>query len=127
MAHATLDLEPLHATFGARVRGIRLASLDEASFDSLYEAWLEYALLVFDDQFLTRAEQVTLAHRFGELKFDIAPLSNVRSDGSVRADDDSDDVIKVLKGSLFRIDLAGGTKTFNSLNSYGVVRGVSFH
>ncbi|MFP6624619.1 MAG: TauD/TfdA family dioxygenase, partial [Myxococcota bacterium] len=32
--------------------------------------------------------------------FDLAPLSNVRQDGSLRPDDESDDVIKILKGNM---------------------------
>src|SRR5690606_28369882 len=34
------------------------------------------------------------------LEFDLAPLSNVRADGSLRPDDGSDDVMKVLKGNM---------------------------
>jgi alpha-ketoglutarate-dependent taurine dioxygenase len=93
-------VEPLEATFGAVVTGLKLAQLDDAAFAQLYETWLEYALLVFPAQYLTNDEQVTFAKRFGELEFDLAPISNVRSNGSVRVDDDSDDVLKVLKGNM---------------------------
>ena len=94
------DIEPLEATFGAVVTGIRLAEIDDAAFDQLYAAWLEYALLVFPDQNLSNEEQVRFATRFGELEFDLAPISNVRKDGSVRRDDNSDDVVLVLKGNM---------------------------
>lgn len=94
------DLEPLPATFGAVVTGLKLAELPDEAFAALYETWLEYALLIFPGQHLTKEEQVAFARRFGALEFDIAPISNVRADGSVRADDDSDDVIKVLKGNM---------------------------
>lgn len=93
-------IEPLDATFGATVTGLKLATLDDASFAQLHEAWLEYALLVFPGQHLGREEQVAFAKRFGELEFPLAPLSNVRGDGTVRPDDESDDVIKVLKGNM---------------------------
>src|SRR5262249_27339769 len=69
-------------------------------FAALYAAWLEHALLIFPDQHLTREEQIAFARRFGALEFEIAPISNVRSDGSVRPDDASDDVIKVLRGNM---------------------------
>jgi alpha-ketoglutarate-dependent taurine dioxygenase len=97
---AGFDVAPLDATFGARVTGVRLADISEADFRALYETWLDYALLIFPDQHLARAEQIAFARRFGELEFEIAPLSNVRSDGSLRPDDGTDDVIKVLRGNM---------------------------
>jgi alpha-ketoglutarate-dependent taurine dioxygenase len=100
MASNQLSFEPLDATFGARVSGVHLASIDDDTFDDLYAAWLEYALLVFSDQFMTRAEQIVFAKRFGPLEFEIAALSNVRKDGSLRPDDGTDDVVKVLRGNM---------------------------
>lgn len=95
------DLAPLEgATFGATVTGLKLAGLSERDFAALYAAWLDYALLIFPGQHLTRDEQVAFARRFGALEFDLAPLSNVRADGSIRPDDGEDDVVKVLKGNM---------------------------
>ena len=96
----SFGVEPLEATFGAVVTGLRLAQLDDDSFARLYDTWLEYALLVFPAQHLTNEEQVAFAKRFGDLEFDLAPLSNVREDGTVRVEDDDDDVLKVLKGNM---------------------------
>ena len=93
-------VEPLEATFGAVVTGLRLAELDEAAFAALYRTWLDHALLIFPGQHLARDEQVAFARRFGALEFDIAPISNVRADGSVRPDDGEDDVVKILKGNM---------------------------
>lgn len=93
-------VEPLQATFGAVVTDLALAHLDEPTFQALYQVWLERALLIFPEQHLSKSEQVAFARRFGALEFDLAPLSNVRSDGSLRPDDDSDDVMKVLKGNM---------------------------
>lgn len=92
-------VEPLPATFGATVTGLKLAALDEASFRDLYRTWLEYGLLILPGQHLTRDEQVAFARRFGPLEIEITPISNVRADGSVRPED-GDDVIKVLKGNM---------------------------
>lgn len=97
---AHFRLEPLDATFGAVVTGIDLAGIDDDTFGELYQAWLEYALLIFPEQFLSNDDQVAFARRFGNMEFDIAPLSNVRKDGSLRPDDGSDDVVKVLKGNM---------------------------
>lgn len=99
-ADLPFDVEPLPASFGAVVTGLTLRNLGEDVFRRLYRVWLDYALLIFPGQHLTRDEQVAFARRFGALEFDIAPISNVRSDGTVRPADDSDDVIKVLKGNM---------------------------
>lgn len=95
----TFDVEPLPATFGATVTGLKLAALDEAGFAALYATWLEYGLLIFPGQHLSRDEQVAFARRFGDLEIEITPISNVRADGTVRPED-GDDVIKVLKGNM---------------------------
>ncbi|THD80988.1 MAG: TauD/TfdA family dioxygenase [Phenylobacterium sp.] len=99
-ADAPFVVKPLPASFGAVVTGLALADLDEAAFAALYRTWLDYALLIFPGQHLDRDQQIAFARRFGPLEFDIAPISNVRSDGSVRPDDDADDVVKVLKGNM---------------------------
>lgn len=95
-----LTIKPLEATFGAAVTGVRLADLDDAGFAEIHRLWLEYALLVFPAQHLTNDEQTQFAKRFGELEFDLAALSNVRPDGSVRPDDGTDSVVKVLRGNM---------------------------
>jgi alpha-ketoglutarate-dependent taurine dioxygenase len=95
-----LEIQPLQASFGAVVRGVRLADLDLQTWDALYAAWLDYALLVFPGQHLDRIQQIAFASHFGPLEFKIAPISNVRADGTVRSEADDDDVIKVLKGNM---------------------------
>ncbi|MEZ5557646.1 MAG: TauD/TfdA family dioxygenase [Pseudomonadales bacterium] len=97
---ASFTVEPLNATFGATVTGLNLADLDDDTFDELYRVWLDYALLIFPEQHLSNDEQTEFAQRFGELEFALAPISNVRRDGSVRADEDTDDVVQVLKGNM---------------------------
>ena len=94
------DIEPLDATFGAVVTGVKLVDLDEAGWRDLKAAWLDYALLVFPDQHLKRDQQIAFAKRFGPLEFEMAAISNVRSDGSLRVEKDNDDVMKILKGNM---------------------------
>ena len=96
----TLDLEPLDATFGAVVRGVKLASIDEPTWHALHAAWLQYALLIFPEQHLQRDQQIAFAKRFGPLEFDMAAISNVRANGTLRREADNDDVVKVLKGNM---------------------------
>ena len=93
------DIEPLDATFGAVVTGLKLAALDDAAWHELYSEWLKYALLIFPGQNLSRDEQVAFAERFGPLEFKLAALSNVKADGTLIVDPDND-VLKILKGNM---------------------------
>jgi alpha-ketoglutarate-dependent taurine dioxygenase len=93
-------VEPLDATFGAVVTGLAISKIDDADFAELHALWLECALLIFPDQFLSNQDQIAFARRFGAPELELAPLSNVRKDGSLRIDDDSDDVMKILKGNM---------------------------
>jgi alpha-ketoglutarate-dependent taurine dioxygenase len=93
------DIEPLDATFGAVVRGVKLATLGDTTWLDLHAAWLHYALLIFPDQYLSRDEQIAFAKRFGPLEFDLAALSNVKADGTLIVDPDND-ILKVLKGNM---------------------------
>jgi alpha-ketoglutarate-dependent taurine dioxygenase len=97
----SLRIEPIDATFGAFVTGVRLTDLDEPTWQAIREAWLRYALLVFPGQHLSRDEQVAFARRFGDIELiggqEIMALSNVKEDGSLRGDDD---MVKVLKGNM---------------------------
>ena len=100
MAHS-LRIEPLAGTtFGATVTGVKVAALDDTAFRDLYAAWLEYALLIFPGQHLKRAEQIAFAKRFGPLEFEMAALSNVKADGSLRLEADNDDMMKILTGNM---------------------------
>src|SRR5579872_315121 len=100
MTALPFEVEPLDASFGAVVTGLQLAALDDDAFAALYRTWLDHALLIFPGQHLTTAQQVAFARRFGPMEFDLAPISNVRADGSIRPDDGDDDVIKVLRGNM---------------------------
>ncbi len=94
------------ASFGATVTGLRLADLDDAGFAALHAAWLQHALLIFPGQFLTNAEQITFARRFGPIERigggDIVAISNVKADGTVRQHSPAewDDMMKVIVGNM---------------------------
>jgi alpha-ketoglutarate-dependent taurine dioxygenase len=98
MADATFDLEPLDATFGAIVRGVELRALDDDTWEALHATWLDYALLIFPGQFLTRDEQNGFAERFGDIEFYATPISNIDKDGNVHSEA-GDDVVKSLRGN----------------------------
>lgn len=98
MGARTLDIEPIDATFGATVRGVELRTIDDATFTALREAWLEFALLVFPGQFLSRDEQNDFARRFGDLEFEATAISNMTKTGEAISDT-SHDVVKSLRGN----------------------------
>jgi alpha-ketoglutarate-dependent taurine dioxygenase len=91
------EVTPLAPGFGARITGVRLATIGDAAFAALYRTWLDHGLLIFPGQFLTKDQQVAVAARFGPLEFTIIPISNVRDDGGLRAADDA--WVRVLKGN----------------------------
>ena len=91
-------VQPLDATFGAIVTDLKLATLDDPTWRDLHATWLQYALLIFPDQFLKRDEQIAFAKRFGTLEFEMAAISNVKTDGTLI--DDNSDLMKVLKGNM---------------------------
>lgn len=95
-----LIVEPLDATFGAVISGFRIAEIEDDTWRRLYELWLEYALLIFPDQHLTRDQQIAFAKLFGPLEFEMAAISNVKEDGTLRLEKDNDDRIKILKGNM---------------------------
>jgi taurine dioxygenase len=57
---------------GAEVQNIDLRELDDASFLSIHQAWLDHLVLLFRAQYLTDAELIAFSRRFGDL--DLAPI-----------------------------------------------------
>ena len=98
MAALKLDIEGIDATFGAVLRGVELRTLDSSTWGYLRELWIEYALLIFPGQFLTREEQDAFALGFGDLEFSAAPITNFDKNGKIFSADD-DDVVKSLRGN----------------------------
>ncbi|MDP1752634.1 MAG: TauD/TfdA family dioxygenase [Reyranella sp.] len=97
----TLSIEPLaDTTFGAVVTGLKLSVLDDAQWRDLHDAWLRHALLIFPGQHLAREAQIAFAKRFGTLEFEMAAISNVKPDGTLRIEKDNDDMMKILKGNM---------------------------
>jgi alpha-ketoglutarate-dependent taurine dioxygenase len=97
---SAFDIKPLDATFGAVVTGLKLATLDDATWRDLHATWLEYALLIFPDQHLSRDQQIAFARRFGPLEFEMAAISNVKPDGSLINESENSDVVKILVGNM---------------------------
>ena len=95
------DIRPVDGiTFGAVVTGVKLTSIGDDALADLRKAWVDYGLLVFPGQFLSNEQQIAFARRLGPLEFEIAALSNVKPDGTLRREEDNDDRMKVLKGNM---------------------------
>lgn len=70
LRHGDIEVLPQTALIGAELRNVSLAeaSRDPALFAQLKELLLQYKVLFFRDQNMTRAEHVALAERFGPLE-----------------------------------------------------------
>ena len=77
-------------TFGSVVTEIDLETLNNEEWDELYELWIERALLIFPEAFLSPEGQDEFAKRFGDLEFPRAALSNIGKDGKVHHEDDDE-------------------------------------
>ena len=62
-------ISPSDATCGAIVTGVRIASLDDETWPVIWEAFLEYGVLIFPQQHPTVAQQSAFAERFGEIEY----------------------------------------------------------
>ena len=90
-----MEIVASDASLGAVVRGVDLVQLDAAAFQTIQDAWHEYAVLVFEGQSLTGDEHLAFSRRFGRLERGLVKsstrllghLSNTRRDGTVVAAD----------------------------------------
>ena len=90
-----VDVEPLDAPLGARLRGLDPAAISPAHRELLGTALFDHGLLLVRDEDLTPAELVALGRAFGELEIlpepekrhpdhpEIFDLTNVRPDGQI--------------------------------------------
>jgi alpha-ketoglutarate-dependent 2,4-dichlorophenoxyacetate dioxygenase len=99
-AHPVRDwpfaVKPLHPAIGCEITGITLAeAVSPAMFAKVYEAFLDYELILFRDVDLPPATQVAFARNFGEVQIhvlsqtygykdhpEIYTLSNLDQDGN---------------------------------------------
>lgn len=63
-----MEISPICANFGARVRGLNLAKITDDDFDRIYAAWLTYGVLCFDNQAIDKDTLQSFSQRFGPLE-----------------------------------------------------------
>lgn len=88
----SIEVVPLTATIGAELRDVSLAraSRDDALFAEITDLLLQYKVLFFRDQDITRGEHVALAERFGPLEDHPVAGSDPEHPGLVRIYKDLD-------------------------------------
>jgi taurine dioxygenase len=63
-----ISLRPLSHSLGAEVQGVNVGgALSNAEFDRIHQAFLDYGILLFRDQKITREQHIAFSRRFGEL------------------------------------------------------------
>ncbi len=97
-----LQIEPMQATLGAIVTGLRLVDMDRATFEALEDAFHAYALLVLPGQALGAEEQVAFARRFGEIEHlfgdkGYVAITNQRRDGSLMGE--GEPPMEIMRGN----------------------------
>lgn len=76
----SLAVRPLSPRLGAEILGVKLANgVDDALFDAIYEAFLQYQVLLFGAQELPPGRQVEFARRFGEVQIHV--MNQYHADG----------------------------------------------
>lgn len=85
-----VTVTPVDATLGAIVTEVDLANLDDTTWRELYDAFLQYGVLIFPGQHLDEEAQGAFARRFGETEKlspkqtgPNVPISNQKPDGTV--------------------------------------------
>jgi taurine dioxygenase len=68
MGYHTIDITTLTPHIGAEISGVDLSRpLSNEQFSEVYQAWLDWKVLVFRDQHLDREQHKAFARRFGRL------------------------------------------------------------
>jgi alpha-ketoglutarate-dependent 2,4-dichlorophenoxyacetate dioxygenase len=64
-----MNIDPVHAEFGARISGVDLAvPLEQNTFNQIDDAINRYSLLLFENQQMNDAAHLDFTRRFGELE-----------------------------------------------------------
>ncbi len=68
-----MQIQPILGRFGADISGVDLATISDADFETIYQAWLDYGVLRFHGQMLDAASLESFSKRFGPLEEVPAP------------------------------------------------------
>lgn len=76
----TLDLRPLHPSFGVEVVGVDVRRVDDQTFAEIVAAFDRHSLLLFRGPILNDAEQIAFSERFGPLEKTIRNIAKQSRD-----------------------------------------------
>jgi len=99
-----ITVTPTGATLGAVITNVSLANLDDATWNEIHAAFLQYGVLIFPGQHLDSEAQGRFAHRFGNLEqmspkgeTPTFPVANLKPDGTLAVE--TDEQYRILKGN----------------------------
>jgi taurine dioxygenase len=61
-----LDIRPMTGALGCEIYGVDLNQLSDETFRQIYQAWLDYSVIVFHDQALSQEQFAAFGQRFGK-------------------------------------------------------------
>ncbi|MCC5795192.1 MAG: TauD/TfdA family dioxygenase [Chromatiales bacterium] len=64
----TLDIRPLTGALGCEIHGVDVAHLSDSEYAAVYQAFLDYSVVVFRDQELDEASFAAFGQRFARLE-----------------------------------------------------------
>ena len=68
MTNQVIDVQPVAGALGAEIHGVDLSkTLDNSTFNDIYQAWLDHLVIFFRDQELTVDQHYAFAKRFKKL------------------------------------------------------------
>jgi taurine dioxygenase len=68
MSNQAIDVQPVAGALGAEIHGVDLSkTLDNSTFNDIYQAWLDHLVIFFRDQELTVDQHYEFAKRFKKL------------------------------------------------------------
>jgi len=68
MSYQSIDVQPVSGALGAEIHGVDLSEpLDNATFNDIYQAWLDHLVVFMRDQELTTDQHYEFAKRFKKL------------------------------------------------------------
>ena len=68
MTTAPLDIRPLTGALGAEILNVDLNQLDQVTFGTIKQAFLDYSVLVFREQTLSEEQFAAFGERFAKLE-----------------------------------------------------------
>ncbi|MCB0014733.1 MAG: TauD/TfdA family dioxygenase [Anaerolineales bacterium] len=64
----SVQVRRINQNIGAEISGVDLSqTLSDADFQAIYDAWINYEVIIFRDQDITVEQQIAFGRRFGEL------------------------------------------------------------